>query len=163
MKPETLERVSIVCDALISLVGAVRDETSQAVSTSDHVAVIRHFDHVRKTTTQIKEAREALDEMEQRLSREQVPDVMRAHGIRNTTIEGVGRVQLNNRWSCSMIAKGAAMDWLRESGYQSLIQETVNSQTLAAFAKDLNETKGTELPQDIFKTSIMTYTSITKA
>jgi hypothetical protein len=88
---------------------------------------------------------------------------MREHGVKTITVEGVGRVSLSNRWSASMLDKTAGMEWLRETGNGSLIQETVNAQTLAAFAKDLNETKGMELPADIFKTGIMTYTSITKA
>jgi hypothetical protein len=32
-----------------------------------------------------------------------------------------------------------------------LIIETVNAQTLASFAKDLNDNKGEELPSDLFK------------
>lgn len=62
-----------------------------------------------------------------------------------------------------MIDKGLGMDWLRNSGNGGLIQETVNSMTLAAFAKSLNDEKGIELPKDLFNTSIMTVTSITKA
>jgi hypothetical protein len=61
-----------------------------------------------------------------------------------------------------MLDKQLGFQWLRETGNESLIQETVNAQTLAAFAKDLNVTKGIELPQDIFNTSQMTVTSITK-
>jgi hypothetical protein len=62
-----------------------------------------------------------------------------------------------------MIDKPLGLDWLRNSGNGSLIQETVNSNTLAAFAKNLNDEEGKELPGEIFKTSIMTVTSITKA
>jgi hypothetical protein len=62
-----------------------------------------------------------------------------------------------------MLDKQLGMDWLRNTGNESLIQETVNSSTLAAFAKSKTEEEGKELPSDIFKTSVMTYTSITKA
>ena len=163
MRDSTLDILNDVCNDMINVATHVRNDTAEAVSTGDHVAVIIHFDHLRKATNKIKEAREALDEMEMRLSREQVPDVMRAHGIRNTTIEGVGQVKLNNKWSCSMLDKALGFDWLRGNGHGSLITETVNAQTLASFAKSLNDEEGTELPDDIFKTSIMTYTSITKA
>jgi len=70
---------------------------------------------------------------------------------------------LSNRWSCSMLDKLTGMDWLRTNGHGDLIQETVNSSTLGAFARNLTEESGYELPSDIFKTSVMTFTSITKA
>lgn len=152
-----------VCDGLVEAAGAIRKDTTEVVASEDHIAVIKHYAKLREVTERIKEAREALDEMEKRLSREQVPDVMRAHNVRTITIEGVGRVSLSNRWSCSMLDKQLGLEWLRKSGNAGLIQETVNSQTLSAFAKNLNDTEGKELPKDIFNTSIMTVTSITKA
>jgi hypothetical protein len=88
---------------------------------------------------------------------------MREHNIRTITVEGVGRVSITHRYSCSMLDKQLGMNWLRQSGNEGLIQETVNSSTLAAFAKNMLETEGTQLPQDLFKTSVSAYTSITKA
>jgi len=140
----------------------VRNETVEAVSTNDHITVIKHYDQLRHVTAIIKESREALSQIEEKLSREQVPDVMRAHQVRTITVEGVGRVSLGTRWSASMPDKAAGFDWLRENNHGGVIQETVNAQTLGALAKELND-GGTELPQPTFVTNIMTYTSITKA
>lgn len=162
MKSSTLHSLNVICDAMVQVAQSVREDGIEAIASNDPVTVIRHFAHLRTATKKIKEAREALAEMEDRLSREQVPDVMRAHGIKTTTIEGVGRVSLSSRWSCSMLDKPLGLDWLRNEGHGGLIQETVNAQTLASFAKDLFETKGIELPVDIFKTGTMTFTSITK-
>lgn len=161
MKESTIQRLGLVCKTLTEITGLVRDETIEAVGTNDHVAVIKHYDSLRKLTALIKESREALNQMEERLSREQVPDVMRANNIRSTTIEGVGRVSLGTRWSASMIDKDAGMEWLRDNGNGGVIQETVNAQTLGALAKEMNS-EGHDLPDDLFKTNIMTYTSITK-
>ena len=163
MRPAVLERLEHAVSFLTGVAAAVRSDTDEAVKTNDHIVVIKHYDQLRQATKRIKEAREALDQMEERLSREQVPDVMRAHGIRTITVEGVGRVALSNRWSCSMLDKPSGMDWLRNNGHGDLIQETVNASTLGAFARNLTEEHGTELPGDIFKTSVMTFTSITKA
>ena len=161
MKLETTLRLSNVCAELSKITGAVRDETNEAVATNDHVEVIKHYDKLRQATALIKESREALQQIEERLSREQVPDVMRAHNIRNVTIEGVGRVTLGTRWSASMTDKQSGFDWLRGNGHGGVIQETVNAQTLGALAKELNN-DGAELPAPTFTTNIMTYTSITK-
>jgi signal transduction histidine kinase len=163
MKQLTYDYAMRVCGGLNKLAEMVRTDTSEDVATNDHVALIKHYDQVRKLTDQIKEAREALDEMEKRLSREQVPEAMRAAGVKTITIEGVGRVSLSNRWSCSMLDKQLGFDYLRANGAEGLIIETVNSQTLAAYAKELSTEEGKELPADVFKTGIMTYTSITKA
>lgn len=163
MQRETQDRLTYVCGFLRGVAEAIDDDTRNVVATRDHIEIIKHFAALRIANDQIKEAREALEELEKRLSREYIPEVMRAHGIKTVTIEDVGRVSLSNRWSCSMIDKPLGLDYLRNSGNGSLIQETVNSNTLAAFAKNFNDEEGKELPGEIFKTSIMTVTSITKA
>jgi len=163
MKPQTITDAERVCRYLVQVAQDIRRDTSEVVATRSHIDIIKHFNQVRLMNEQIKEAREALGEIERVLSQEQVPEVMREHNVRNITVEGVGRVALSNRWSCSMLDKELGMDWLRNNGNESLIIETVNSSTLAAFARNMTETEGKELPTDVFKTSVMTYTSITKA
>jgi hypothetical protein len=158
----TIAEFKRLCKALTEIAAVVREETNEVVATKDHVQVIRHYDEFRKINAVIKETKDALSKMEERLSREQVPDVMRLSNIRSTTIEGVGRVSLGTRWSASMIDKDMGMKWLRDNGNGGVIQETVNAQTLGALAKELND-QGIDLPSDKFSTNIMTYTSITKA
>lgn len=149
------------CRQLTLATEMVRNETNETISTNDPVLVIKHYDKVRHITALIKESREALAGIEERLSREHVPGIMRAHNIKTTTIEGVGRVSLGTRWSASMPDKEAGFDWLRANNHGGVIQETVNAQTLGALAKELNN-EGIELPAPTFVTNIMTYTSITK-
>ena len=161
MKDSTLEELGKVCNTLTQIVGDIRNQTAEAVATSDHIAIIKHYDLLRNVNAAIKESREALSQIEERLSREQVPDAMRAHNIKTITIEGVGRVSLGTRWSASMPDKQAGFDWLRENEHGGVIQETVNAQTLGALAKELNS-EGQDLPAPIFTTNILTYTSITK-
>jgi hypothetical protein len=62
-----------------------------------------------------------------------------------------------------MLDKERGFTWLRENEHEGLITETVNSITLSAFAKEMLEVNGTELPDDIFKVGTQAYTSITKA
>jgi len=140
----------------------VRTDTTDVVKLNDHVALIRHFNDMRIAMDQIKEARKALEEMTDHLSAIDVPDVMRNAGIKTTTIEGVGRVTVSHRFSCSILDKDKGYDWLRSTGNGSLITETVNSSTLAAFAKNKLEVEGVDLPPDLFKVGTNPYTSITK-
>jgi hypothetical protein len=57
--------------------------------------------------------------------------------------------------------KEIGIEWLRSNNAEDLIQETVNSQSLSRFAKDLIE-EGRELPEDIFNVAIIPNTSRTK-
>jgi hypothetical protein len=161
MKQSTELNLRTACNLLTQFAGDVRDETTDAVESGDHIEIIRHYDKLRQLTALIKESREALAQIEEKLSREQVPEVLRAHQIKTITVEGVGRVSLGTRWSASMPDKAAGFEWLRKNEHGGVIQETVNAQTLGALAKELNE-EGTELPAPTFTTNIMTYTSITK-
>jgi hypothetical protein len=162
MQDSTLKVLTGICSSLSEVAGWVRDETNEAVASNDHIEVIKHYDKLRLVNALIKESREALEQIETRMSRENVPDVMRTHGVKTITVEGVGRVSLGTRWSASMPDKAAGFEWLRANEHGGVIQETVNAQTLGALAKELNE-EGHELPAPTFVTNIMTYTSITKA
>jgi hypothetical protein len=162
MKQDTVISLRTICNLLTNITSTVREETNEAVASEDHIEVIRHYDQLRQVTALIKESREALEQIEMKLSRESVPEIMRAHHVKTITVEGVGRVSLGTRWSASMPDKGAGFDWLRANEHGGVIQETVNAQTLGALAKELNE-EGKELPTPTFTTNIMTYTSITKA
>ena len=161
MQEQTLRELYDIIEALSLTAMRIGEETNAVVATKDHVEVIRHYDQFRKANAIIKEVKDALTKLEERLSREYVPDIMRANQIKSTTIEGVGRVSLGRRWSASMTDKEAGFTWLRDNENGGIIQETVNAQTLGALAKELNE-KGYELPSPLFTTSVMTYTSITK-
>lgn len=165
MKPETTQLLGRVVARTVELAGLMRADTSEAVATNDPVTIIKHWAAFRSATEQLSEIRKALDEIEVQLGRQYIPDVMRAANIKTITIEGVGRASLSQRWSCSIVAepKKIGHDWLREQGHGALVQETVNSSTLASFAKSLSVDEGKELPEEIFKTSIMTTTSLTKA
>jgi len=161
MNPSTLDAFIIICTQLQGITGAIRGQTNEVVASNDHIEIIRHYDQLRQVTALIKESREALEQIEMKLSREQVPEALRSQNIRSITVEGVGRVTLGTRWSASMPDKEAGFEWLRANEHGGVIQETVNAQTLGALAKELSA-EGTELPAPTFTTNIMTYTSITK-
>jgi hypothetical protein len=141
----------------------VQDDVTAVMATNDPVAVINDFSSLRRINEDIKIVRKALDAIEDKMSHTDIPDLFRRVGIKNITVEGVGRASIGHMWGCSIIDKPIGFEWLRSNGHGGLIIETVNASTLAAFAKNLNETEGKELPADKFKTSISAYTSITKA
>lgn len=168
MKQETQVMLDQVAKGMNVVAGMVRQDTNEVMATKDHVEIIKHFAATRNTVEQIKLARKALDEIEEQLSKQYIPDLFRE--MRETTgqkppykIEGVGSVTVSYKFSCSMPDKDAGHEWLRSNGHGGLITETVNSSSLSAFAKDMIENHGIDLPAEVFKTSSQPYTSIRKA
>lgn len=162
MKQENLEYLNRVVTGIQKVTQMVREDTRDAVATGDHVEIIRHYDQVRKAMDLIKEAREALEGMKDMLSKDQVPEAMRAAGVKTITVEGVGRVTISHRYSVSMIDKIVGHRWLEDHDMGDIIIPTVNAQTLSSSIREWGEAKGEEPPTDIFKVSTSAYTSITK-
>lgn len=161
MYDATLSQLQIALEELRVAQKLVEEDTVKVIASNDHIELVRHYARLRGINELIGVARKSLAIIEDRLSHTEIPDIFREHGLKTITLEDVGRVSIGHRWSCSMIDKAIGMNYLREQGDGGLIIETVNSSTLAAHAKNLNE-QGKDLPQDKFTTSIMPYTSITK-
>jgi hypothetical protein len=175
MTPETIQRLRDVVREFQALGLVVKAETNDVVNAStanlDHVSMVKHFNSLRIANELIKGAREMLTDVADELSKRDIPDLFAM--LRDKTgqkppfviefSEGnAGRVSVSHRFSCSMIDKDQGIKWLKTNGHEGLVQETVNAQTLAGFAKNLLEDKGEELPPDLFKVGTSPYTSITK-
>lgn len=141
----------------------IEADTTEVLVNGDVLDVIHHFNDLRVANEDVKLIRKQLEILEDRLSHNEIPDMFKRIGIKNLTVEDVGRVSIGHRWGCSIIDKPIGFQYLREQGDGGLIIETVNSSTLAAHAKNLMDTQGKTLPPDKFTTSINPYTSITKA
>lgn len=162
MTPKTMDQIHHFLNSIRTAVQMVRNDEETVKANGDPVEIIRHYDHLRNALDLIKESREALQFMADILSKDTIPDVLRKTGVKTITVEGVGRVSVAHRFSCTMLDKEKGFEYLHEIGQEGLIQETVNSSTLSAFARSWLEDKGKELPSNIFKTSIQAHTSITK-
>ena len=92
-----------------------------------------------------------------------IPELMESMELRNVTIEGIGRVQLAADIYASTREgkKDAAMQWLRDLGYDNMIQETYNSSSLKALLRRMLA-EGVDVPDDIFNVTPFTRASIVK-
>lgn len=92
-----------------------------------------------------------------------IPELMESMELRNVTIEGIGRVQLAADIYASTREgkKDAAMQWLRDLGYDNMIQETYNSSSLKALLRRMLA-EGIDVPDDIFNVTPFTRASIVK-
>lgn len=59
-------------------------------------------------------------------------------------------------------AKEDAIKWLKANNYEDIVQETVNSSTLSALARNLREEKNVDLPEDLFSVNDVLNTSVTR-
>ena len=162
MSEVAVEKLAVLANQLASLTDELTREVMSHQS-DDHLALVRYFDKFRKSADTFSDAKKAITELHDRMSREFVPDAMRAADVKTVNIVGIGRVSISHRFSCSIVSgmKDTALEWLRGHNLGGIIQETVNSSTLSATAKRMIEEEGKDLPDDIFKVSTSPYTSIT--
>lgn len=98
------------------------------------------------------------------LTRGKIPELMASLELRNATFEGIGRVQLAEDIFASTREgqKDAAMQWLRDLGYDGMISETYNASSLKALFRRMLA-QGVEIPDEVFNVTPFTRASVVKA
>lgn len=122
--------------------------------------LIARFAAIRELRDTTKTLHAAINAIAERLADDLVPQALRNNRV-TTITHAVGRVALTTRVSASILDREGAYQWLRGHDLGALIIETVNSQTLSATARSLLE-QGDELPDDLFKTSMHTFATLTR-
>ena len=139
---------------------ATRD-TQDIIAGNDIPTTVAHFAAFRDAVDDLAAKVAALKKHVDSLSYEILPTMFGNQNVKTITLPDVGRVTINVRWSASMLNKEKGMDWLRASGNEGIIIETVNAMTLASFAK--TETlAGKPLPDHLFRVGTAQHVSITK-
>jgi hypothetical protein len=160
MEFDTVTAGDYAAAKLDSLIERSHRDSLALIDNGDIVALIRHFDKLRDKYRELKAKVERLEEEVNILSYTAIPDAFNASPVKPPLkIDDVGTVSIGHRWVASMPDKEVGFRWLRNTGNDSLIIETVNAQTLAAFAK-AEASEGRPLPDEIFNVGISTYTSI---
>jgi hypothetical protein len=164
MKAITQLALHFAVSSLENATKRITEDTQEMIGRDNLIDLITHYAELREVTEAIKKTRKALDDLEDHMSHEDVPDAFRRSSIKTVNIDNIGRVTVSHKWGCSIAdgKKPESFEWLRQSGNGGIIIETVNAQTLAAFAKAEVESHGRELPSDLFTTTLRPYTSITK-
>lgn len=114
----------------------------------------------------LTEINKRIDEVRMR----EIPPIMDSLQLKNATFEKFFpdgrscRVQLASDLFASTKEgqKGAAMQWLKDCGYEDMIQETYNASTLKALFRRLIE-QGAEIPDEIFNINPFTRASLVRA
>jgi hypothetical protein len=132
------------------------------------------MDHLRSLCMSMKDLQAQKDALEEQLSginkaldvirTKDIPELMESLGLKNATFDGIGRVQLAADLYASTREgkREAAMQWLRDCGYDDMIIETYNASSLKAlFRRQI--AAGAEIPDDIFNVHPFIRASVVKA
>lgn len=89
---------------------------------------------------------------------------MENEGLEKADFEGIGKVVLTGDIFCSMITdkKDDAYAWLIDQDQADMIQSTVNSSALKSFIKKAISSGEIEVPEELFKVTPYTRSSIRK-
>ena len=162
MKKETKVVGDCAIKRLIKILADVTAETAELVEQGDIPTIVRHFSDFRDLTRALQEGVEALNNHTNYLSYEIIPTLFTNANVKSINVVGLGAVTINVRWNATMIDKERGLEWLRDTGNDGLIIQTVAAPTLTAFAK--SETlSGRPLPDSIFKVGTAQYVSIRKS
>ena len=146
---------------LDNLISRSRRDTLALIERSDIPSIVKHFACLRTEYEALLNKIETVEAHIKDLSYNYIPAMFQAQHVKTIKIDDVGRVTVNQRWTASMPDKQLGMGWLRGSGNEGIIIETVNAQTLASFAKQ-RAIDGQPLPESLFTVGVAPYTSITK-
>jgi hypothetical protein len=138
-------------------------DTHVVLAEKDIPAAVAHFAEARAAVKALSAEVTELQKHVDSLSYQALPTMFAnaKPAVKSINVDGVGRVTVNDHWSASILNREAGFDWLRKTGNEGLIIETVNAQTLGAFAKEEVKAKR-PLPDDIFKVTARPYISIEK-
>jgi len=162
MQFDTQTAATYAGQKLDSLLERATRDANISIENKNIPDAVTYFAELRDTVKKLALRMSALQSLVDTMSQEMIPGLFENQGVKTINVIDVGRVSINDRWSASMLNKPAAFEWLKKTGNEGLIIETVNAQTLGAFAKDEALAKR-PLPSEIFKVTPTPYVSITKA
>jgi len=125
---------------------------------------IRELAELQKRQKDLKEQLSGLNMAIDRLSINEIPDLMDELGFENLKVEGVGRISCRSdlRIHVPAAQREALYEWLENTGNESLIASTVNASTLKAFVKESIK-RGTDIPDDLINVTPYSRAVITKS
>jgi hypothetical protein len=162
MQFDTLTSATYVARNLDNLLERAQRDTTQVVETGNIHEVVTYFSELRATVDGLKGQMASVQKHLDALSQELIPTLFNNQNTKTINVINVGKVTVNDRWSCSILKPDSAFDFVRKDGNGALIKPTIHPMTMGAYAKEKHEA-GKPLPQDLFKVSSTPYTSITKA
>ncbi len=128
------------------------DETPiSAIKTKSIVELVTLQDTIKDTIDTLKGFKTALEKRYDTLRLSILPEKMDEEEVANITVTGVGRayIQSDLYFSIPAETKEDAYDWLKDHGHEDIVQETVNSSSGKAWAKQMIKVESQELEKAV--------------
>jgi glutamate mutase epsilon subunit len=161
MKFDTETAARYAAEKLTLVLERAERDSNEVTQQNDLPLAVKHFADLRAVQEHLSTLTAALKKHVDSLSYEILPTMFTNQNVKTIKLDEIGRVTVNVRWNASMHNKVEGMEWLRASGNEGLIIETVNAQTLGAFAK-AETLAGRPLPDHLFKVGTAPFISITQ-
>ena len=163
MRDETKTVADFAVIRLEKLLSDIEADTEAVLAKNDLPTAVAHYASINDLWEHLKKRVNAIEKHVDMLSYNVLPTMFEHQGVKTISLPEVGRVTVNVRFTASWVEGGKekALEWLRQTGNDGLIIETVASSTLKSFAK--TETlAGRPLPEDLFRVGTARHISITK-
>ena len=161
MKNDTHAAAGSAAEFLDAFLDRAQRDTQEIAANNNIPISVGHFAEFRDMVDLVAEKVTALQAHVRSLSYEILPTMFENQNVKTIKLDDIGRVSVNVRWSATMLNREKGMEWLRDTGNEGLIIETVNASTLTAFAK-VETLAGRPLPDAVFKVGTAQHISITK-
>ena len=161
MEFDTLTSATYVARNLKNLLERASRDTTEVIEKGNIPDAAVYFAELSATVEALQKDMSALQKHITGISQELLPTLFQNQRTKTIKIEGVGRFTINDRWTASVLKPDEAMAYVRNSGNEGMIKESVHPMTLGAWAKDEYLAKR-PLPSDVFKVTATPYTSMTK-
>lgn len=127
------------------------------------VALARAFVVQHRMMAVLKDRIKPFEELFELYKTKHVPAKFEDDGVTHHSLAAGFRVTTSYATRAAMIPdkKEEAKQWLREN-HPDVVIETVNASTLSALAKQLAEEQNLDLPRDLFNTTMLPGTSVTR-
>lgn len=132
---------------------SITDHADDRVEPEKITDAAKELAEVRVALEHINSARASLNKRFDWLRQEVLPKMMEDAGITQVTVEGAGRIHLqDDAWvRIPAASKERAFDWFNDHGFGDLITYTMNAQTLKAFVMRRMKA-GEEIPESVVVT-----------
>jgi hypothetical protein len=140
-----------------------KSELESMYSGHDTLALIRVMNEYRRRKEEQEEKLKQINAHYDFLRYIMIPQRFDDEGIKNLSVDGVGRINLSSGVYVSIPQekRPEAYEYLRDTGHGDVISTTINAQTLAATVKSMIA-KGEEIPDELFVVTPWTRAAITK-
>lgn len=142
----------------------IKQEARDKHSRTSAIELVRRMHEIQQEKEKLDAALTRINAYFDVIRLELLPDAMQNEGIKSPfNVEGVGRITLTGDAYVSLdkSKRDELFWWLQKNNLADIIQQTINSSTLKAFAKSRLK-KGLELP-DAIKVTPFTRASITRS